>query len=164
MMSPRASRRCEGRGLPNTIAGAAIGVEPMIRKSMSPPPSRMAAPAARSSYSGTPGLARATIASMARWHSMPALRTQAQLLLAVHDHQLVHEAVGEHQLGVREALAQHVVLVDRQVVVVPGIDLDQPDAAALEPLLEALDHDLGIAAVAAVPDVALAHSRRQASA
>jgi hypothetical protein len=55
----------------------AIGVVPMIRKSMSPPPSRMAAPAAaRSSYSGTPGLARAIIASIARRHSTPALRTQ----------------------------------------------------------------------------------------
>ena len=45
---------------------------------MSPPPSRMAAPAAaRSSYSVTPGLARAAIASMARSHSTPALRTQS---------------------------------------------------------------------------------------
>ena len=37
----------------------------------------MAAPAAaRSSYSGTPGFARAAIACMARSHSRPALRTQ----------------------------------------------------------------------------------------
>ena len=45
---------------------------------MSPPPSMMAdAAAALSSYSFTPGLARATIASMACWHSTPALRTQS---------------------------------------------------------------------------------------
>ncbi len=50
----------------------------MMRKSMSPPPSRMAAPAAaRSSYSVTPGLARATIAFMAFSHSLPATRTQS---------------------------------------------------------------------------------------
>jgi hypothetical protein len=40
------STRPEGRGLPKTIAGFAIGIEPMIRKSMSPPPSRIVAPAA----------------------------------------------------------------------------------------------------------------------
>ena len=78
MMSPFFSTRPDGRGLPKIIAGLAIGVEPMMRKSMSPPPSRMAAPAAaRSSYSFTPGAARATIASMARSHSTPALRTQS---------------------------------------------------------------------------------------
>ncbi len=45
---------------------------------MSPPPSRMAAPAAaRSSYSFTPGRARATMASMAFLHSTPALRMQS---------------------------------------------------------------------------------------
>ena len=38
----------------------------------------MAEPAAaRSSYSFTPGFARETIASIARWHSTPALRTQS---------------------------------------------------------------------------------------
>src|SRR6476619_6001181 len=102
-MSPFCSLRCEGRGLPNTIAGLAIGVVPMMRKSMSPPPSRMAAPAAaRSSYSGTPGLAHAP-----------------QLLLAVDDDQFVQEALGEDELRVRQRLAQHVVLIDREVVVVP---------------------------------------------
>ncbi len=122
---------------------------------MSPPPSRIAAPAAaRNSYSGTPGFARAIIASMARWHSTPALRTQSQLLLAVDHHQLVHEALGEHELGIRQRLAQHVVLVDRQIVVVTRVDLDEPDASALElELLEALDHDLGIFAAAAVAHV-----------
>jgi hypothetical protein len=66
MMSPFCKTRPDGRGLPKIMEGLAIGVEPMIRKSMSPPPSRMAAPAAaRSSYSFTPGLARATMASMA---------------------------------------------------------------------------------------------------
>ena len=72
----------------------------------------------------------------------------------MHHHQLVHEALGENELGIRKTLPQHVVLVHRQIVVVPGVDLDEADAAALEPeLLETLHHDLGIAAVAAVPDV-----------
>ena len=72
---------------------------------MSPPPSRMAAPAAaRSSYSGTPGLARATIASMARWQSTPALRTQRSSSSLWIDDQLVQEALGEDELGVRQRL------------------------------------------------------------
>jgi len=78
MMSPKHSLRSEGRGLPKNIAGFAIGVEPMMRKSMSPPPCRMAEPAApRRSDSLAPGFAAATIASMARWHSTPARRTQS---------------------------------------------------------------------------------------
>ena len=45
---------------------------------MSPPPCSIAAPAApRRSASVAPGFAAATIASMARWHSTPALRTQS---------------------------------------------------------------------------------------
>ena len=78
----------------------------------------------------------------------------AKLFLAVDHDQLVQEALGEDDLGVRQRLAQHVVLVDRQVVVVARVDLDQADAATLElELLEPLDHDLGIFAVAAVPHV-----------
>ena len=167
-MSPFCSLRCDGRGLPKIIAGLAIGVVPMMRKSMSPPPSRMAAPAAaRSSYSITPGFG-------ARDHRLHGALAQhaglahgAQLLLAVHDHQLVHEALGEHELGIGQRFAQHVVLVDRQIVVVARVHLDEPDAAALElEFLEALDHDLGIFAAAAVAHVGErgAHSRRQASA
>src|ERR671928_201064 len=58
MMSPFLSTRPDGRGLPKISAGSSIGVEPMMRKSMSPPPSMMAAPAAAlSSYSFTPGFA-----------------------------------------------------------------------------------------------------------
>src|SRR6516162_3125844 len=137
MMSPFLSLRCDGRGLPNTIAGSAIGVDPMMRKSMSPPPSRMAAPAAaRSSYSGTPGLARATIACLAH---------AAQLLLAVDHDELVQKASGEHEFGVGKRLLQHVVLVDREIIAVARVDLDEPDAAALElELLEPLDHDFGV--------------------
>src|SRR4029453_3645526 len=44
--SPFFSARDDGRGLPKISAGSSIGVEPMIRKSMSPPPSMMAAAAA----------------------------------------------------------------------------------------------------------------------
>ena len=78
IMSPFFSTRPDGRGLPKISAGLSIGVEPMMRKSMSPPPSMMAeAAAALSSYSFTPGLARATIASIAFWQSTPALRTQS---------------------------------------------------------------------------------------
>ncbi len=77
-MSPVLSLRSDGRGLPKNIAGFAIGVEPMMRKSMSPPPWSMAEPAApRRSASVAPGFAVATIASMARWHKTPALRTQS---------------------------------------------------------------------------------------
>ena len=141
--------------MPKIIAGLAIGVEPMIRKSMSPPPSRMAAPAAaRSSYSFTPGLARATIASMASLAQHAGLAHAVELLLAVDRRELVQEALGEHELRVGQLLAQHVVLIDRQVVVVPRIDLHQADAAALElELAQALDHHLGVAAVAAVAHV-----------
>ena len=96
-----AARAPDGRGLPKIIAGLAIGVEPMIRKSMSPPPSRMAAPAAaRSSYSFTPGLARATIASMAFWHSTPALRTQSSSSALWIDSKFVQEALREDELRV----------------------------------------------------------------
>ena len=114
-----------------SCAGLAIGVEPMMRKSMSPPPSRMAAPAAaRSSYSFTPGLARATIASMAFWQSTPALRTQSSSSSLWIDEQLVQEVLGEHQFGVGQVLAQRVVLIDRHVVAVARVDLHQADAAA----------------------------------
>src|SRR5689334_13629676 len=116
MISPFLSLRCDGRGLPNTIAGSAMGVDPIMRKSMSPPPSRIAAPAAaRSSYSATPGFAHA-----------------AQLLLTVDHDQFVHEAFGEDELSVGQRPVQHIKLVDRQIIGVPRIDLDEPDAAPLE--------------------------------
>ena len=53
-----------------------------------------------------------------------------------------------------QILAQHVVLIDRQVIGVARIDFHQSDAAALElQLAHALDHDIGVAPVAAVADV-----------
>ena len=154
-MSPFLSLRCDGRGLPNTIAGLSIGVVPMMRKSMSPPPSRMAAPAAaRSSYSGTPGLARAIIASMARWHSTPALRTQRSSSSLWITTSSCRKPLVKTSSASGSDCAQHVVLVDRQIIVVARVDLHQADAAALElELLEALDHHLGIFAVAAVAHV-----------
>ena len=78
----------------------------------------------------------------------------AKLLLAVDHDQLVQEALGEDELSVRQRVAQHVVLVDGKVVVMPRVDLDQADASTLElELLEPLDHDLGIFSAAAVPHV-----------
>ncbi len=155
MMSPFRSLRCDGRGLPKIIAGLSIGVEPMMRKSMSPPPSRIAAPAAaRSSYSFTPGFARAIMASMARSHSTPALRTRrSSSSLWITTSSCMKPLVKTSSASGR-IVAQHVVLVDRQVVVVARVDLHQPDAAALElQLLQALDHDLGVVAAAAVAHV-----------
>src|SRR5471032_890217 len=100
MMSPFCRTRLDGRGLPKICAGFAIGVEPMMRKSMSPPPSRMAAPAAaRSSYSFTPGLAYAV-----------------EFFGAVEDDEVMQEVLGEHQFDAGQFLAQRVVLIDRHVV------------------------------------------------
>jgi hypothetical protein len=66
----------------------------------------------------------------------------------------VQKAAREHQLGIWKLLAQHVVLVDRQIVGVARIDLHEPDATAFElELADALDHYLGIAPVAAVAHV-----------
>ena len=62
------------------------------------------------------GLARATMAFMASSHSLPALRTQSSSSALWIDEQLVQEAFGEDQLRVGKILAQHIVLVDRQVV------------------------------------------------
>src|SRR5205807_8298118 len=74
----------------------------------------------------------------------------AQLFLAVDHDELVQKASGKNELRVGQRLAQHVVLVDRQIIAVPRVDLDEPDAAALElELLEALDHDFGIFSAAA---------------
>jgi hypothetical protein len=87
--------------------------------------------------------------------AQPARRAHAiELLRAVDRQQLVQEALGEHQLGLGQILAQHVVLVDRQVIPVPRVDLHQADAAALEfQFADALDHDVGVAAAAAVAHV-----------
>jgi hypothetical protein len=70
-----------------------------------------------------------------------------------HD-QFVQKALGEDKLRVGQRPPQHVVLVDRQIIAVARVDLDEADAATLElELLEPLDHDLGIFAAAAVADV-----------
>ena len=53
-----------------------------------------------------------------------------------------------------QACAEHIVLVDGQIVFVTRIDLHESDASTLElELLDALDHDFRIFAVAAVPHV-----------
>ena len=53
-----------------------------------------------------------------------------ELLGAVDRQELVDAAAGEDQLGLGQPLLEHVVLVDRQVVLVARIDLEQADAAA----------------------------------
>ena len=66
----------------------------------------------------------------------------------------MEKALGEHQFRVGQILAQHVILVDRQIIAVPRVDLHQPDAAALEfQFAQPLDHDVGITAAAAVAHV-----------
>ena len=78
IMSPSESVRSDGLGLPKTIAGSSIRVDPMMRKSMSPPPSRIAAPAAaRRSCSVAPGFARSAMAFIAFVQIRPACRTQS---------------------------------------------------------------------------------------
>ena len=154
--------------MPKIIDGFAIGVEPMMRKSISPPPSRIAAPAAaRSSYSFTPG-------RRARDHRVHGVLAQhaglahaVELLGAVDRQQLVQKALGEDELRVGQILAQHVVLVHRHVIAVARIDLHKPDAAALEfQFADASDHDIRIAPAAAVAHVLDGDStcRRTASA
>ena len=78
----------------------------------------------------------------------------------MNDQELVQEALGKEQLA--SGRPSSTLLVDRKVVLVTCIDLDEPDAAALElELLDAPDHHFGISAVAAVgtSESALAHRR-----
>ena len=77
-----------------------------------------------------------------------------ELLGALDDDQLVDEAAGEHDLGLGQAGPQVVILIDRHVILVARIDLDQADASAREAdLLEALHHHLGVTSAAALPHV-----------
>ena len=77
-----------------------------------------------------------------------------ELLGAMHRQKLVHDPLGEDDLGLRQALLQIVVLVDRQIVLVAGVDLQQADAAAFQAELpDALRHHLAVAPVAAGPHV-----------
>ena len=66
----------------------------------------------------------------------------------------MHKAFGEDELGLGQGLAQHIVLIDRQIIVVPRVDLEEADTAALElELLEPLDDDVGVFAAAAMAHV-----------
>ena len=77
-----------------------------------------------------------------------------ELFGTVDRQQFVQETLGEDDIRIGQILAQHVVLIDRQVIGVTRIDFHQADAAALEfELAQALDHDIRIASVAAVADV-----------
>ena len=122
---------------------------------MSPPPSRMAAPAAALQliflHAGLGARDHRLHGALAQ-HA--GLAHAVEFFRAVDDEEVVQEAFGEHQLGVRQAGAQRVVLVDRHVIFMTRVDLHQPDAAAFElQFLEALDHHFGIAAVAAMAHV-----------
>ena len=133
IMSPFFSTRPDGRGLPKISAGLSIGVEPMIRKSMSPPPSMMAAAAAalhlvflHAGLGARDHRLHRVLAELA------GLAHAVELLLGVDHDEVVQEVLGEHELGVRQLLAQRVVLVDRHVIAVARVDLHQPDAALLQ--------------------------------
>ena len=77
-----------------------------------------------------------------------------ELFGTVDRQQFVQETLGEDDIRIGQILAQHVVLIDRQVIGVTRIDFHQADAAALEfELAQALDHDIRIASVAAMADV-----------
>ena len=68
--------------------------------------------------------------------------------------QFVHEPVGEHELGVGQHLPQHVMLIDRQMVAMPGIDLEQTDPPPIKlELPDALGHHLGVAPAPALADI-----------
>src|SRR6185437_2443578 len=54
-----------------------------------------------------------------------------ELFRAMDDDEVVQEAFGENEFGVRQARAQGIVLIDRHIVFVPWIDLHQPDTAAI---------------------------------
>src|SRR5258708_4744425 len=73
---------------------------------------------------------------------------------ALDDHELMDEAAGEYDLGAWQAVAQIVILVDRHVILVARIDLDQADARLRQSkLADAFDHPLRIAATAALAHV-----------
>ncbi len=68
--------------------------------------------------------------------------------------QLVQEALGEDEFGVRQVMSKYAILIDRHVVIVARIDLHQPYATALElQLTQTLHHNVRVAAVAAVANV-----------
>src|SRR5262249_48799882 len=91
----------------------------------------------------------------------------AQLLLAVHHNQLMQKAPGENELRVGQRLAQHVVLVDGEIIAVARVDLNEP----MRPRSSLSSLSRSTMTSAYLPlrlwrtsDKALAHSRRQASA
>ena len=85
---------------------------------------------------------------------LPGLADAVEFFIAVHREQLVHPAFGEDELGIGQILAQHVELVDRQIVLVPWIDLEQADTPALQfQFADAVHHHVGIAPAAAAAHV-----------
>ena len=93
----------------------------------------MAAPAAaRSSYSFTPGRARVTMAVHGVLAKHAGFAHAVELFRAVDGKKFVQKALREDQFRFGQVLAQHVILIHRQVIAVPGIDLHQSDTPALE--------------------------------
>src|SRR5262245_9284395 len=126
----------------------------MIKKSMSPPPSRIAAPAAaRSSYSFTPGRARATIACIALRHRTPALRTQSSSsALWIESSSCKNPRVNTRSASGR--FSRRTLYWFTGIVRVSSINLHKADSAALEfQFADALDHNVGVAAVATMTDI-----------
>jgi hypothetical protein len=113
-MSPFCSLRCDGRGLPNTIAGLAIGVVPMMRKSVAAAVEDGGAGGAQFVFRH----ARQRVRRSARARALAQhtdLAHAAKLFLVDHD-RLVQEAFEDGSASGRDLA--HVVLVDQEVVVV----------------------------------------------
>jgi hypothetical protein len=90
-----------------------------------------APPAARSSYSGA-GLGARDHRLHGALAQHAGLARNALFLAVQITTSSCTEARGEDQLGVRQALAQHVVLIDRQIIVVARVHLHRPDPSALD--------------------------------
>src|SRR3990172_2135539 len=117
-MSPCRSARPDGRGLPKNMAGEAMGVDPRIAKSTSPPHSSTAALAAAAHRSPPAPGGGGRDHRLEGRHAQPPGPADAGLLLgALHHHQLVEEPPQELEGGLRKALPQGGVLVHRKVVV-----------------------------------------------
>ena len=86
------------------------------------------------------------------------MRTQSSSSALWITSEVVQKSLGEDEFGAGQAVAQHVELIDRQIIAVPRVDLHQSNTTAIElELAQALDHHLGVAAIAAVAHVLHRH-------
>ena len=66
----------------------------------------------------------------------------------------MEKSLGENEFGFGKVVPKHIVLIDREIILVARIDFHQADATALElKFPDALHHDIGIAPVAAVTHI-----------